>query len=432
MYIYLYKNTYDLWPFCISSIMVLPGTVVTSKLSSNLKVHNTKRPGLTNVSKSDPSHNPSQTHPLQNNSIVTMVTQIGHSVVEGNDANLRDFYIGLTLAISSSLFIGSSFIFKKLGLLRLATHARAGQGGYGYLREWLWWAGMTLMSLGEIANFAAYAFAPATLVTPLGALSVLVSALLASRVLKEHLNLLGKIGCTLAILGSTIMVIHSPKEQEVASMEELEAKLRQPVFLIYATLVAFTTTILVIYYVPQYGNKNVFLYIGICSLLGTFTVMGCKGLGVAMKQTVSGEMNILLNWLSWLLVIVVATCIVLQLNYLNRSLDTFNTAVVTPIYYVLFTSSVMVASLILFKEWVNMAVLDIIGNICGFMTIIAGIFLLNAFKDMNISLSNLPSSKKVDYNPAINHLNDSKLISIKHDDCQNLLLSHTSDINYNY
>lgn len=30
------------------------------------------------------------------------------------------------------------------------------------------------MVLGEIANFAAYAFAPAILVTPLGALSVLI------------------------------------------------------------------------------------------------------------------------------------------------------------------------------------------------------------------------------------------------------------------
>ncbi len=31
-----------------------------------------------------------------------------------------------------------------------------------------------LVVLGEIANFAAYAFAPAILVTPLGALSVLI------------------------------------------------------------------------------------------------------------------------------------------------------------------------------------------------------------------------------------------------------------------
>jgi len=32
----------------------------------------------------------------------------------------------------------------------------------------------TTVVLGEIANFAAYAFAPAILVTPLGALSVLI------------------------------------------------------------------------------------------------------------------------------------------------------------------------------------------------------------------------------------------------------------------
>ena len=33
---------------------------------------------------------------------------------------------------------------------------------------------MLTMIVGEIANFAAYAFAPAILVTPLGALSIIV------------------------------------------------------------------------------------------------------------------------------------------------------------------------------------------------------------------------------------------------------------------
>ena len=50
----------------------------------------------------------------------------------------------------------------------------AGVGGYSYLAEPLWWAGMVTMVVGEIANFAAYAFAPAILVTPLGALSIIV------------------------------------------------------------------------------------------------------------------------------------------------------------------------------------------------------------------------------------------------------------------
>lgn len=49
------------------------------------------------------------------------------------------------------------------------------------------------MGAGETANFVAYAFAPATLVTPLGALSILVSAVLSSKYLNEHLNLLGKV-----------------------------------------------------------------------------------------------------------------------------------------------------------------------------------------------------------------------------------------------
>lgn len=62
------------------------------------------------------------------------------SALEDKGANLMDFYIGLGLAISSSIFIGSSFIIKKKALIKLAGEAeysqRASEGGYGYLREW--------------------------------------------------------------------------------------------------------------------------------------------------------------------------------------------------------------------------------------------------------------------------------------------------------
>lgn len=38
----------------------------------------------------------------------------------GQDRGKYDFYVGLALAVSSSIFIGGSFILKKKGLLRLA------------------------------------------------------------------------------------------------------------------------------------------------------------------------------------------------------------------------------------------------------------------------------------------------------------------------
>ncbi|XP_077983834.1 magnesium transporter NIPA2-like isoform X2 [Glandiceps talaboti] len=310
----------------------------------------------------------------------------------GEDANIssKDFYIGLGLAISSSLFIGSSFILKKMALIRLSKYAqRAGDGGFGYLKEWIWWAGFLSMGLGEFANFAAYAFAPATLVTPLGALSVLVTAVLSSFCLNESLNLLGKVGCTLSIVGSTVMVIHAPQEATVDTLDELARMMQAPGFIVYATAVFTSSMILIFYTAPRHGQTNILVYITICSVIGSLSVMACKGLGIGVKQMFAGK-NIFLHPLTWVLLIALVTFITTQLNYLNKSLDIFNTSVVTPIYYVFFTTSVITASAILFKEWRTLGVKDTIGSVCGFLTIIVGIFLLHAFKDMELTIHNLP------------------------------------------
>ena len=46
---------------------------------------------------------------------------------------------------------------------------------------------------------------------------------------------------------------------------------------------------------------------------------------------------------------VVAAAVVTQMNYLNKALDLFNTAIVSPIYYVMFTVFTISASVILFQ-----------------------------------------------------------------------------------
>lgn len=54
------------------------------------------------------------------------------------------------------------------------------------------------------------------------------SAVLSSTFLNEQLNVHGKIGCLLSILGSTVMVIHAPQEEEVSSLESMAEKLKDP------------------------------------------------------------------------------------------------------------------------------------------------------------------------------------------------------------
>ena len=293
---------------------------------------------------------------------------------------------GVLLATSSSVFIGGSFIIKKKGLLKVARNSdmRAGKGGFAYLREWLWWAGLIMMALGEAANFTAYAFAPPILVTPLGALSVIVSAILATRFLNEGLNSIGKIGCWLCIIGSVVIILHAPEEGELLDMQMIGSLLFAPFFLLYSLTIITTALILIFQVAPRVGQSNILVYISICSLIGSLTVVMTKCLSIALRLTFEGN-NQFGQPIAWTFLFGLVVTLSTQMNYLNKALDTFNTSIVTPIYYVLFTTLTIVASSIFLREYEHIQVRDWIGILCGFSTIISGIFLLNSFKDLDLS-----------------------------------------------
>ncbi|KAG8081536.1 hypothetical protein GUJ93_ZPchr0178g7184 [Zizania palustris] len=298
-------------------------------------------------------------------------------------ANLK----GSLLAVASSAFIGISFIVKKKGLRRAgAAGSRAGVGGYGYLLEPLWWVGMVTMLVGEIANFIAYMFAPAVLVAPLGALSIIVSAVLAHFTLNEKLQRVGVLGCVLCIVGSTVIILHAPQERTPSSVDEIWHLAIQPAFLCYAGLAVAVSLFLMIYCAPRYGQMNIVVYVGICSVIGSLTVMSIKAVGIAIKLTIEG-INQVAYFQTWLFAAVSVACLVIQLVYLNKALDTFNTAVVSPIYYAMFTTLTILASAIMFKDWSGQSASKIASEICGFLTVLAGTVVLHSTREPDQTLS---------------------------------------------
>ncbi|KAL2942814.1 putative magnesium transporter NIPA6 [Bienertia sinuspersici] len=286
-----------------------------------------------------------------------------------NISNLK----GVILACVSSAFIGSSFIIKKKGLKRAGVAGiRAGVGGYGYLMEPLWWVGMGTMIVGEIANFVAYIYAPAVLVTPLGALSIIVSAVLAHCLLNEKLQKMGMLGCLLCIVGSTVIVLHAPGERSIDSVDEIWELAIQPAFLLYTASVVAVALVLILFCAPRYGQTNIMIYISICSIIGSLTVMSVKAIGIAIKLTLDGA-NQFKYFHAWVFAMVSVTCIIIQLNYLNMALDTFNTALVSPIYYALFTSFTILASAIIISS--------IASELCGFITVLSGTAILHSTRE---------------------------------------------------
>ncbi|KAK4126514.1 DUF803-domain-containing protein [Parathielavia appendiculata] len=283
--------------------------------------------------------------------------------------------IGIGLAVGSGAFIGTSFVLKKVGLLKANEKYNEVAGeGYGYLKNFYWWAGMTLMILGEGLNFAAYAFTDAILVTPLGALSVVLCTILSAIFLKERLSMVGKVACFLCIVGSVVIVMNAPQSSSVANIQEMQSFVIHPAFLTYAGVILVGSAVVALWLGPKYGNKNMLVYISICSWVGGLSVVATQGLGAAIIAQAGGtpQFN---QWFLYVLLVFVIGTLLTEIIYLNKALNIFNAALVTPTYYVYFTTTTIISSAILFRGFKGTPT-SIITVVNGFLTICAGVVLL--------------------------------------------------------
>ncbi|TPX37622.1 hypothetical protein SmJEL517_g00433 [Synchytrium microbalum] len=292
---------------------------------------------------------------------------------------------GISLALASGFFIGTSLIFQKKGLIDTKARERRSDSGsthkskeHAYLQNATWWIGMLLMVLGELSNFLAYAFVPAILVTPLGALSVVVSAVLSNVFLKEKLNFSGKVGCAQCVLGAIIIVLHAPATTTTSTLAEFFTLVFHPIFIAYGSICFVGLVVLILYAGPRWGHRQPMVYISVCSIVGSFLVLAAQGVGSSTVYSVSHwqDDNQLKIWGFYPLLVFVAVTAVMQVHFLNRALGQFTAAVVTPVYYVSFSTATMVSSAILYQGFPVGSALNAISIVAGFLTIVLGVALL--------------------------------------------------------
>ncbi|KAF5356506.1 hypothetical protein D9757_014233 [Collybiopsis confluens] len=243
-------------------------------------------------------------------------------------ASAKDQWIGLTLAISSSVAIGMSSIIAKKGLNAAAAGAPAGASAsdnHAYLKNSIWWLGISTQIIGEIANFTTYTFAPPMLVTPLDVLSVPFSAVAASLIRGESLRHLGRVtGC--GYCGPDFGIRRPPS---LFALRVYGSGFYDGDHLRYR---------------PSWMHPAM----GIHLLVGSVSVMSIKAFGIAIKLTIGGN-NQFLRPSTYVFGIALILSAVVQLNYYNRVLDIFSVNIVNPMYYVGFTTATIAASLILFQ-----------------------------------------------------------------------------------
>ena len=128
------------------------------------------------------------------------------------------------------------------------------------------------------------------------------SAVLSNVFLKEKLNFSGKIGCVQCIIGSVIIVIHAPATSTTQTLAEFFTLCSGYVFIVYGGIAFLVVMWLMFYMGPRYGHRYVsisvhkfclllpllqgwlliprqpMVYIGVCSLVGSFLVLAAQGM----------------------------------------------------------------------------------------------------------------------------------------------------------
>lgn len=81
-----------------------------------------------------------------------------------------------------------------------------------------------------------------------------------------------------------VIVLHAPSDKEVETVDEILAYAAKTPFLLYLAFVAIFATYMIYRVVPIYGNKNPMVYLSICSLVGSVSVMAIKASGPGASQ----------------------------------------------------------------------------------------------------------------------------------------------------
>ncbi|KAI8065925.1 magnesium transporter NIPA-domain-containing protein [Gongronella butleri] len=258
-----------------------------------------------------------------------------------------------------------------------------------YLHSKLWWIGITLMIVGEVGNFVAYGFAPASTIAPLGTTTLVANVILAPLMLKEHFRKRDLVGIILAVAGAATVVLSS-NEQEIALSPELilEAmtQMRAIIYFIVTGVAIMGLTAIS----PWYGAESILVDLGLVAIYGGYTVLCTKSVASLLSLTL---FKMFTYPISYVMILVLVITAVLQIKYLNKALQRFDSTAVIPTQFVLFTVSAIIGSAVIYHDFDDMGLNQMSRFMSGCAIEFLGVYLITSKRHKKIGAIALESDK---------------------------------------
>ncbi|KAJ0302020.1 hypothetical protein COL5a_007942 [Colletotrichum fioriniae] len=257
-----------------------------------------------------------------------------------------------------------------------------------YLQSPYWWAGQILITLGELGNFLAYGFAPASIVSPLGVVALISNCIIAPILFNEKFRRRDFGGVVIAVAGVVVVVLSAKQEETKLDPDDVWDAITTLAFEIYLA-VTISLIVILMWASPRYGHRTILIDLGLVGLFGGFTALSTKGLSSILSTTLLAAFK---TPVAWALIFILLFTAVMQVRYVNKSLQRFSSTQVIPIQFVLFTLSVIIGSAVLYRDFERTSAEQAGKFVGGCLLTFFGVFLITSGRveeDMDDGMSDV-------------------------------------------
>ncbi|KAK2594429.1 hypothetical protein QQS21_007833 [Conoideocrella luteorostrata] len=216
-----------------------------------------------------------------------------------------------------------------------------------YLKSPYWWLGQILITLGEMGNFLAYGFAPASIVSPLGVVALISNCIIAPFMFHEPFRARDFWGVLIAVAGVVTVVFSANQEETKLEPHDVWDAITTIEFEIYLGVTVFLILVLM-WASGKYGRRTILIDLGLVGLFGGYTALATKGVSSMLSSTLWRAFT---TPVTYALVIILLVTAIMQIRYVNKALQRFDSTQVIPIQFVLFTLCVILGSAILYRDF---------------------------------------------------------------------------------
>ncbi|KAM3588926.1 hypothetical protein VKS41_001354 [Umbelopsis sp. WA50703] len=192
--------------------------------------------------------------------------------------------------------------------------------------------------------------------------------------LKERFRFRDAIGLLLAVFGATVVVLSSKSEEVKLSPDLVVEYLTSMQAIIYYSITCGLILLLTALS-PKWGSTSILIDLGLVALYGAYTVLSTKSVSSLLNLTLYKMFTYPVSYV--LLPILIVTAVI-QVKYLNKALQRFDSTAVIPTQFVLFTVSAIIGSAVLYRDFDDVKAEQFVHFVFGCLVEFLGVYLITA------------------------------------------------------